>query len=238
MRNNMKEDWDRRAKENALYYISTRHYKSDDEFDKSGETCVSMLLNGIYDKINPNMTVLDIGCGIGRLEKHLTRLFREIHGVDVSPQMIDMGKKRLKGYKNIHLHVNNGFNLSLFPDESFDFIFSYQVFQHIPRKITYNYIKEAYRVLRLGGIFRFQVPKKTMWSILRRTLGKARKLDFSPKIDPNDDDTWTLRFFSKEELYKVLEGFYSIKFETIKVIPKTPYKIWSYISWFWITCLK
>jgi ubiquinone/menaquinone biosynthesis C-methylase UbiE len=236
----MKEDWDKRAKENALYYISTAYYESQEEFDYSGESVVRMLLHGLYEKLNPYMVILDIGCGCGRLEKHLTPLFLEVHGVDASSQMIELAKKRLKGYQNVHLHVNNGVDLSLFPNESFDFVFSYQVFQHIPRKITYNYLKEAYKVLRVGGILRFQIPQRTLQQNLMVLLRKLKRGDFNLKVDPKDDDTWSLRFFSKRELHSVLKthGFRDIEFETILGIPHPNWKISAYFVHLWVTCSK
>jgi hypothetical protein len=43
-------------------------------------------------------------------------------------------------------------------DIQFDFAFSYIVFQHIPsREVIYNYAREVNRLLRPGGLFKFQV---------------------------------------------------------------------------------
>jgi ubiquinone/menaquinone biosynthesis C-methylase UbiE len=59
---------------------------------------------------------------------------------------------------NIHLQKNNGYDLSSFGTEEFDFIFSAIVFQHIPQKsIVENYIREAYRILRPGSVFKCQL---------------------------------------------------------------------------------
>jgi len=58
----------------------------------------------------------------------------------------------------VQLHVNNGADLSLFADSSFDFAISIIVFQHIPKRaIIENYIKETWRVLRPASLFKFQV---------------------------------------------------------------------------------
>ena len=46
----------------------------------------------------------------------------------------------------------------MFPDEKFDFVYSYAVFQHIPsRDVVFNYLREARRVLKTGGILRCQL---------------------------------------------------------------------------------
>ena len=49
-------------------------------------------------------------------------------------------------------------DLSVLGDVKFDFAFSFIVFQHIPsRAIIESYIREVYRVLRPGRLFKFQV---------------------------------------------------------------------------------
>lgn len=63
----------------------------------------------------------------------------------------------------------------MFPDESFDFVYSYAVFQHIPsREVVFGYLAEAGRVLRPGGILRCQInglpeqaARYTTWSGVR-----------------------------------------------------------------------
>jgi hypothetical protein len=46
----------------------------------------------------------------------------------------------------------------MFPDDKFDFVYSYAVFQHIPsRDIVFGYLRDAFRVLKPGGIVRCQV---------------------------------------------------------------------------------
>jgi hypothetical protein len=46
----------------------------------------------------------------------------------------------------------------MFPDEKFDFVYSYAVFQHIPSgEVVFNYLREARRVLKTGGVLRCQM---------------------------------------------------------------------------------
>jgi SAM-dependent methyltransferase len=72
--------------------------------------------------------------------------------------------------------VGNGVDLSAYPDASFDFVFSYIVFQHIPDvNVTLKYIREAGRVLRPGGSFYFQVNTLPPVGTLRATLGRLKR---------------------------------------------------------------
>ena len=43
-----------------------------------------------------------------------------------------LGRERLRDIPHAHFHATDGATLPQFADESFDFIYSYAVFQHIP----------------------------------------------------------------------------------------------------------
>ena len=59
-------------------------------------------------------------------------MFGEVHGVDVSGEMINATRMLLRGQKNAFVYQNNGMDLSVLNDLKFEFAFSYLVFQHIP----------------------------------------------------------------------------------------------------------
>ena len=160
----MREDWDARAHENAMHYVATG--KSDwtsEDFLDSGRADIGRFVVPILPVIcagrdAKTMRVLDIGCGLGRLTNALGEVFGEAHGIDVSDEMIRQGKEFLAGIENVYLYKSSGTDLSLFPDDHFDFAFSYIVFQHIPyREVIVRYLEETHRVLRPGSVFKFQV---------------------------------------------------------------------------------
>jgi ubiquinone/menaquinone biosynthesis C-methylase UbiE len=98
--------------------------------------------NELKKIIEPNSVVLDIGCGIGRIETFLAPYCKEIHGIDVSKRMIKWAKKRLKEYNNVFLYKTNGRDLSIFPDNKFDFVFSILVLQHLEKEDAYIYERD------------------------------------------------------------------------------------------------
>jgi SAM-dependent methyltransferase len=154
----MRLEWDERARGNAKYYIATDAWQTEEIFDRSGEEASEEILSDIDQFLSPQVSVLEIGCGLGRMVKPLARRFRKVYGVDVSPQMIRQGTERLKGLQNVKLWVNNGRDLRPLPANQVELVVSYIVFQHIPdAEVIRSYIKEAYRVLKPGGIFKFQV---------------------------------------------------------------------------------
>jgi SAM-dependent methyltransferase len=102
--------------------------------------------------------VAEIGCGVGRMTRAFAAQFGEVHAIDISPVMIERARGRLEDCKNVRLHVGSGDSLAPLAGASIDLVFSYIVFQHIPSKPAIeNYVREASRVLRLGGVFKFQL---------------------------------------------------------------------------------
>ncbi|MCP4481243.1 MAG: methionine biosynthesis protein MetW [bacterium] len=78
--------------------------------------------------IPKNATVLDLGCGEGRLMFYLKQQNQAvIHGVEISEQCIY--KCVGKGLSVFHSDIEHG--LADFPDNSFDFVIFYQSLQQI-----------------------------------------------------------------------------------------------------------
>jgi SAM-dependent methyltransferase len=165
----MKEEWDARARENARWFVT----KTDDEasFESSGIRDIETILADLHPYVDRDSVVLEIGCGPGRLLGPLAARVGEVHGVDVSSEMIALAARRLSTVPRIHLHENDGQTLP-FANEMFDVVFSYLTFQHLPRRsILQSYVKETYRVLKPGGVFKFQVDGRAdnpLWRLYRR----------------------------------------------------------------------
>jgi SAM-dependent methyltransferase len=171
----MRRDWDRRARENARHYVVTGQSQwSDDEFFQSGQiTLEEEILNDLDNvcqgKDPKQMAVLEIGCGAGRVTRAFAGFFGHVYAVDISHEMVRQAKEAVARFPNAHVFRNNGKDLSVVSGpwwRSFgmrartqvDFAFSFMVFQHIPsREIIENYVREVHRLLRPGGLFKFQV---------------------------------------------------------------------------------
>ncbi len=186
----MRSDWNQRAGEDAYYYVAFGRREQDDEefFATASDLIKGLELD--LKRLPARDAALEIGCGPGRLMRPLSRHFREIHGVDVSDEMIRLARERLKDTPNACPHHGTGSDLAIFPDGKFDFVYSYAVFQHIPSKdVVFHYLREARRVLKTGGILRCQLnglpPQARQydtWSGVRITAGEiaafARENDF------------------------------------------------------------
>jgi len=171
----MRRDWNRRAQENARHYVVTgQNQWSDEEFYRSGqvtleEEVLNDLTNICQDKDPKDMRVLEIGCGAGRVTRAFAGFFGDVWAVDISPEMVRQAREACAGFPNAHVLMNNGKDLSVVSSPwklrlglekpiEFDFAFSFMVFQHIPnRQIIESYVRDVSRLLRPGGLFKFQV---------------------------------------------------------------------------------
>lgn len=156
----MAAKWDEAARKNVFCYIATSAWKSKEEFINSGKYDAEKILAGL-PPFNPiSDSALEIGCGIGRLLRTMNNHFAALYGVDISAQMIQLGREWLRYYPKVKLVQTTTNDLRIFKDEQFNFVYSYITFQHIPsRKLVTKYVAEAWRVLKAGGYFRFQ----TLW---------------------------------------------------------------------------
>ncbi len=98
--------------------------------------------------VKPGDTVLDLGCGNGRLYQIFADLPISYIGIDQSEELLVIARKQFQKGKFIH-----GSMLSTpLPDKSVDVIFCIAALQHIPgRDFQVKVIEEMKRVLRPGG---------------------------------------------------------------------------------------
>lgn len=159
----MRAEWNERAREDANYYVAFGRREQDEAEFLSTAADVIRNLETELKRFPPNTPfaarrALEIGCGPGRLLLPMSRHFGEIHGVDVSDEMIAQAREKLRDVPHAHVHHSSGSDLSLFPSEHFDFVYSYAVFQHIPSaEVVFSYFREVVRVLRPGGFARLQI---------------------------------------------------------------------------------
>jgi len=115
----------------------------------TGEETLMFLKDSVG--IEKDDVVLEIGCGIGRVGKFVAPLCQKWIGCDVASNMLALAAERLKDLSNVELVEISGYNLSGVPDASVDVVYCTVVFMHLESWDRYNYISEAFRVLRAGG---------------------------------------------------------------------------------------
>jgi SAM-dependent methyltransferase len=142
-------DWNFFARKDPFFAVLTdQRYRGsrlapevEKEFWLSGEKYVQdvqrLIQHHFHHELRPERA-LDFGCGVGRLLIPIARISGEATGVDISTAMLSLADAacRNQAVSNVRL-------ISAIPSgESFDFVDSALVFQHIP-------VREGLRLLSL-----------------------------------------------------------------------------------------
>ncbi len=109
-----------------------------------------------WSDLGPDRDVLQIGCGIGRIEAAMAPRVREAVGVDVSAGMIAAARRRCAGIPNARFEHTDGRDLGLFARGRFDLVFAVDTFPYLVaagEDVVARHFAEARRVLRPGGAF-------------------------------------------------------------------------------------
>lgn len=106
--------------------------------------------------LTPDTAVLDIGCGIGRLESLIAPIVAQVHGIDISPGMIDVARRRCGDIVNAQFSTCNGRDLAAFRDGAFDLVLAVDSFPYLNESgmnLVEQHFSEVRRVSRDGGHF-------------------------------------------------------------------------------------
>jgi len=119
-------------------------------------------INFVLDYLNPDDSVLELGCGYGRVLKPLAEKAANVTGVDSSQVNIKSANEYLNGIKNIRLFTMNAVELG-FRNNTFDKVICIQngisAFHVNPEKL----IREAIRVTKDNGLVLFSSYSEKFW---------------------------------------------------------------------------
>ncbi len=99
---------------------------------------------GSLDKIK----VLDIGSGVGMVDRFLKSEIKNLYGVDVEDGVVEKAKVN---NPEVNYQLYDGAKLP-FEDNTFDMCFAINVMHHVPPGMWENFASEMQRVLKPGGI--------------------------------------------------------------------------------------
>ena len=112
---------------------------------------IKRLLRSVDHSLADFSSMLDFGCGCGRLSRHLVPGAQQsIVGCDLDPESIDWCRENL--VRRGLTFVQNGERPPLpFADRSFDLVIAISVFSHLPEALQAEWLAELARVLRPNG---------------------------------------------------------------------------------------
>lgn len=198
----MGNDWDARAEANPTYHIAAgRRDWPLEEFYSSGREIVTLVVDPALEalEVDPRgRSALEIGCGMGRLFEGLADRFDTVSGIDISAQMVALGKEHCP--VEADWLVGDGAKLSGVSDGTVDHIISFEVFQHISSVGVINsYMEEVARVLAPSGTFQIQLRQgsDTRRQSLVRAMPRPLRLASAWMLRamgvlpvPGDIDSW------------------------------------------------
>lgn len=148
----LKEDTWKSKKIAKKFYI--KHIKKNYLFENSFSKIFT-------NKIKKNHTVLDVGCGTGRLTKELLKKTQKVYALDNSSEMLNYAPKAAK------LLLGSAFQLP-FENNKFDFVVSMDLILHFK-----NYMKiidEMIRVTKKNGYIIFNIGNKEHLNFSKKVL--------------------------------------------------------------------
>jgi ubiquinone/menaquinone biosynthesis C-methylase UbiE len=106
--------------------------------------------------LGPERRTLEIGSGIGRMQAALSPHVAEAWGIDISPKMVEVARRRCAKLPNVSFTVTSGKDLADFEAERFDLVYAVDSFPYVHQAgaaVVETHFHEAARVLRDGGEF-------------------------------------------------------------------------------------
>lgn len=158
--------------------------------------------------LQDGMKVLDVGCGTGSLLKELSQSRRELnlYGIDLSPEMINGARVKLKDVEHVELYERSAADL-LFQSNYFDYVVCMNSLHHHPN--PKQSLAEMTRVLKPGGVM--ILMDGFVDSTVRKVLSRAAN------VLRNEGK---VHRFKREELQRIFRslGYKSITQETFLVL--------------------
>ncbi len=119
------------------------------EGGKLGAESIRQTLRKCGLEVNTFHTILDFGCGCGRVIRYWSPLTSSaLHGADQNPDLIEWCRRHLPFAK----FQSNTLEPRLkYADQQFEFAYALSVFAHMPEDLQQPWMSELWRVLRPGG---------------------------------------------------------------------------------------
>jgi SAM-dependent methyltransferase len=181
----------------------------------------------ILEQMPPIGRILDIGCGHGLFLRRFAEKGWDARGIDFSPEAVAAANQG----ENISVQQGE-FAPGLFEADSFDAVTAWYVLEHARDPV--DFVAEAYRILKPGGIFGMRVPNMVFSNIFL-ALKKIPKMDellFKLNIDTDGksshfniiDPPAHLHGFTPKTINKLLSNS---GFDRISIIPSQPVEVGS-----------
>ena len=153
-------------------------------FFRTGDVHCRSLVDMLRAHVEPDLalgTVVDHGCGVGRLVVPFARMAERVHGIDVSPSMLREAQKNVTaaGLQNVQLHLPSDLDQLR---GRVDLVHSFIVFQHMPVAAGERALGELLGLLKPGGLAAIHVPVALSSIKAKLYFDVLPKVPFGPRL--------------------------------------------------------
>ena len=137
-----------------------------------------------FEQLTGGQAVLEVGFGSGVSFLNLSQLYQEIHGLDLTADVRQVGE--MFASLGIQTELRNGSVLEMpYPDQSFDSVLLISILEHLQPQEQIIAFREIWRVLKPRGQVVYGVPvERPLMVFLFRMLGtNIRQHHFSTEAD-------------------------------------------------------
>jgi 2-polyprenyl-3-methyl-5-hydroxy-6-metoxy-1,4-benzoquinol methylase len=177
-------DWDELARREPHFPVLSSNGIREDAFLATGESDIALLLPAIAALLGrdlPLASVLDFGCGAGRLTIPLARRAARVVGADVAPSVLEHARRIVREAGLSNVTFVETYELA----GNFDFICSLLVFQHIRPADGYKLIRTLLSLLSPGGVAVLQLTLEPPGGGLRRLARMRMKREVVHRVLPH-----------------------------------------------------
>ena len=140
--------------------LSSEQYKGNldnqqkEEFYLSGKLVVDEFKHLLKVRSIParkESSVLELGCGVGRITKSLASEFKSVTAIDISPGNLEIARNELSSLSNVHFVLADEMNSLTKLPNCFDIFLSVITLQHNPPEIQRVFLENMLSKLKKNG---------------------------------------------------------------------------------------
>lgn len=171
---------------------------NQEKFNVSGEGLRYLFLSALRrNGVNPNdlQSVLELGCGVGRITAYLAKEFQQVVAVDISRPHLDLAAAYLaqEGITNVQLlHLSNIQMLYSLP--KVDAIYTVITLQHNSPPISAWILRHLLDCLKPGGVAYFQIP----------TYKNGYLFEAERYLNTPPPNTFEMHFLPQPEVFRII----------------------------------
>jgi 2-polyprenyl-3-methyl-5-hydroxy-6-metoxy-1,4-benzoquinol methylase len=213
----------KQTQKELLEIVKKNYEEIAEQFDETRKKHIWPELVELVKEIKNGESILDVGCGNGRLLEALQDRKVNYLGVDSSAKLVELAKMK---YPSMKFSLGDILELGQLPEINFDYVFCIAVLQHIPgRKLQIDAVRQLRNKVNENGKVIISVWNMWAQEKYRRLIIKFALLKL---IKKNKMELGDILFdWKNAQGMSVSKRYYHAfhKFELIRICQKAGFKV-------------